>query len=30
MGLETSSKRYAKAIISYGLENDNLDIFKLI
>ena len=26
MGLETSSKRYAKAIISYGLENDNLDI----
>tara|TARA_S200000501_G_scaffold206902_1_gene194503 strand:- start:198 stop:737 length:540 start_codon:yes stop_codon:yes gene_type:complete len=26
MGLETSSKRYAKALISYGLENDNLDI----
>ena len=26
MGLETSSKRYAKALISYGIENDNLDI----
>ena len=26
MGLETSSKRYAKALISYGVENDNLDI----
>ena len=26
MGLETSSKRYAKALIGYGVENDNLDI----
>ena len=26
MGLETSSKRYAKALISYGVEKDNLDI----
>ena len=26
MGLETSSKRYAKAIIGYGVEKDNLDI----
>ena len=26
MGLETSSKRYAKALIGYGIENDNLDI----
>ena len=26
MGLETSSKRYAKALIGYGVEKDNLDI----
>ncbi len=26
MGLETSSKRYAKALISYGIESNNLDI----
>ena len=26
MGLETSSKRYAKALISYAVEKDNLDI----
>ena len=26
MGLETSSKRYAKALIGYGVERDNLDI----
>ena len=26
MGLETSSKRYAKALIAYGVEKDNLDI----
>jgi len=26
MGFETSSKRYAKALIGYGVEKDNLDI----
>ena len=26
MGLEPSSKRYAKALISYGVDNDTLDI----
>ena len=26
MGLETSSKRYAKALIGYGVEKNNLDI----
>ena len=26
MGLKTSSKRYAKALIGYGVEKDNLDI----
>ena len=26
MGLETSSKRYAKALIAFGVEQSNLDI----